>query len=40
MLIVGEKEASAKNVSIRKQGLGDQGTMTIDQFVTYFKEQL
>ncbi len=40
MLIIGEKEAEAKTVSIRKQGEGDQGTMSVDDFVSYFQELL
>ncbi len=37
MLIIGDKEASAKNVSLRKQGEGDQGSMSVGEFVTFFK---
>ena len=40
MLIIGEKEAGSKSVSLRKQGEGDQGTMTIEDFVQFFKTQL
>ena len=40
MLIIGEKEAGSKSVSLRKQGEGDQGTMTIEEFIQYFKTQL
>jgi len=40
MLIIGEKEAEGNVVSIRKQGEGDQGTMTVAEFVTYFQSQL
>ncbi len=40
MLIVGEKEAAEGKVSIRKQGEGDVGSMTIDEFETYFKQLL
>ena len=39
MLIVGEKEAQNNTVSVRKQGEGDIGTMTLDEFAAYFKEQ-
>lgn len=38
MLIVGDKEADVKKVAVRKQGEGDQGTMSIEEFVSYFKE--
>jgi len=37
MLIVGEKEEESATVSVRRQGEGDQGSMSIDDFVTYFK---
>lgn len=37
MLIIGDKEHTAKTVSLRKQGEGDQGTMSLDEFITYFK---
>ncbi len=37
MLIVGEKEAEEGKVSVRKQGEGDVGTMTLNEFETYFK---
>lgn len=38
MLIVGEKEVESGKVSVRKQGEGDQGSMSIEEFVAYFKE--
>jgi threonyl-tRNA synthetase len=40
MLIVGEKEAESGNVAVRKQGEGDLGAMTIDDFVKFIEEQL
>ena len=40
MLIIGEKEAESGNVAVRKQGEGDVGTMSIDEYVKYFTEQL
>ena len=40
MLIVGEKEVEAGGVAVRVQGQGDQGTMTLDEFVAYFQQQL
>lgn len=40
MLIVGEKEVENQTVSIRKQGEGDVGTMTISEFTEYFKALL
>ncbi len=36
MLIIGEKEAESGNVAVRKQGEGDVGTMSIEEFVEYF----
>jgi threonyl-tRNA synthetase len=40
MLIIGEKEAESGNVSVRKQGEGDVGTMSVEDFVKYFTAQL
>ena len=41
MMIVGEKEVESGTVSVRKQGEdGDQGSMTFDEFITYFKSLL
>ncbi len=40
MLIVGEKEAAEGKVSVRKQGEGDVGVMTIEEFKDYFQKQL
>ena len=34
MLIVGEKEAENQQVAVRKQGEGDQGTMSVEEFTT------
>lgn len=39
MLIVGEKEAEQKEVSIRKHGQGDQGSMPISEFISYFNRE-
>jgi threonyl-tRNA synthetase len=38
MLIIGDKEAEAGTVSVRRQGQGDMGTMTIPDFVNYFNK--
>ena len=38
MLIVGEKEAAEGTVSVRRQGEGDVGSMTLDAFAAYFQE--
>lgn len=40
MLIVGEKEVEEGKVSVRLQGQGDQGAMTVEEFVTYFNTLL
>ncbi len=40
MLIVGEKEADAGQVAVRIQGEGDQGAMTVAEFVEWFKGKL
>jgi threonyl-tRNA synthetase len=37
MLIVGEKEASENKVAVRKHGQGDQGTVSLEEFVNTFK---
>ncbi len=40
MLIVGEKEEEAKAVGVRKQGEGDLGAKSVQDFIGWFKEQL
>ncbi len=37
MLIVGEKEEESGTVSVRRQGEGDIGSMTAEEFAAYFK---
>ncbi len=37
MLIVGEQEAENHSVSVRVQGEGDKGSMTVDEFIGYFE---
>lgn len=37
MLIVGEKEVESGAVSVRRQGEGDIGSMSVEDFVAYFK---
>jgi threonyl-tRNA synthetase len=39
MLIVGEKEAEANAVAVRKHGHGDVGTFSHQEFLNYFKEE-
>jgi len=40
MLIVGEKEVAENRVSVRRQGEGDAGSMTLEEFRDYFEELL
>lgn len=40
MLILGEKEMEAEAVSVRKQGDGDIGTMSVAEFAGYFQKHL
>jgi len=40
MLIIGDKEAEARTVSVRRQGEGDKGSMSIPEFINFFKELL
>jgi threonyl-tRNA synthetase len=39
-LVVGEREAKAKTVAVRKKGKGDIGTMSIDEFARKIKEEI
>ena len=38
LLIVGEKEAAERTVSVRAQGEGDKGSMTLDDYCSYMSE--
>jgi len=40
MLIVGEKEAADRQVSVRRKGQGDVGTMSIDEFIALFQAEV
>jgi threonyl-tRNA synthetase len=40
MLIVGEKEAADQTVSVRRQGQGDQGSLSIDAFLAKTAEEI
>ncbi|MEZ4894354.1 MAG: His/Gly/Thr/Pro-type tRNA ligase C-terminal domain-containing protein [Saprospiraceae bacterium] len=40
LLIIGEKEVEAGTVSVRKQGEGDQGAVSVDAFAEMVKELL
>ena len=39
MLVVGENEEVSGTVSVRRRGEGDLGTMTLEEFITYFKKE-
>jgi threonyl-tRNA synthetase len=40
LLIVGEKEAENGTVSVRRQGEGDKGTMTIAEFSDFLRSEI
>ncbi len=40
MLIIGEKEVTENVVSVRRQGKGDAGASTIDDFITLITEEV
>lgn len=40
MLVIGEKEAEHDQVSVRIQGEGDKGVLSVDEFVKMFREML
>lgn len=40
MLVVGEKEMNEDKVSLRRQGIGDLGTKTIDEFIAEATEEI
>lgn len=39
MLVVGENEEAEGTISVRKRGEGDLGTMSIEDFIAYFKKE-
>ncbi len=39
MFIIGDKEAESKNVSVRRQGQGDLGAMSLIEFIDLFKKE-
>lgn len=39
LLIVGEKEMENNQVSVRRQGQGDQGTMSLEEFAEFIKKE-
>jgi threonyl-tRNA synthetase len=40
MLIIGEKEETSSTVSVRKQGEGDLGVMTMEEFAKFLTEEV
>jgi threonyl-tRNA synthetase len=40
LLIVGEKEEQNGTVAVRRQGEGDKGEFTVDEFVEYIKNEV
>jgi threonyl-tRNA synthetase len=40
MLIVGEKEQEEKKVSVRKHGQGDAGSVTLEEFIKLFQDEI
>jgi threonyl-tRNA synthetase len=40
LLIIGEKEAANGTISVRKQGEGDKGSMKVEEFVKFIKEEI
>ena len=40
LLIVGEKEENSSTVSVRKQGKGDIGTMELEEFTNFIRQQV
>ena len=40
LLIVGEKEAEEHRIAVRKQGVGDQGSMTIEEFAQIINNEV
>ncbi|GAB4330655.1 MAG: threonine--tRNA ligase [Flammeovirgaceae bacterium] len=39
MLVVGEKEQESRSVSVRRKGKGDLGSMELNAFIQYFKQE-
>ena len=40
MLVIGEKEVAEGKVAVRRQGEGDLGTMTIEEFAAFLQKQI
>lgn len=39
MFIIGDKEAEANSISVRRQGEGDMGAMSVEEFIELFKKE-
>jgi len=40
LLIIGEKEVETQSVSVRRQGEGDKGSMTLKEFASFLKDEV
>ncbi|MBM3420799.1 MAG: threonine--tRNA ligase, partial [Bacteroidetes bacterium] len=40
LIIVGEKEAESNTLAVRKQGEGDKGVMTLEEFVAFIRKEI
>jgi threonyl-tRNA synthetase len=40
LLIIGEKEVENKTVAVRKQGAGDQGSMKVEEFISFINSEI
>jgi threonyl-tRNA synthetase len=40
LLIIGEKEVENETIAVRKQGVGDQGSMKIEEFVSFINSEI
>jgi threonyl-tRNA synthetase len=40
ILVIGDKEQTAKTIAVRKRGLGDQGSMSIEEFIKRVNEEI
>jgi threonyl-tRNA synthetase len=40
ILVVGEKEAETETVAVRKQGEGDKGSMSMQEFADFIKQEI
>ena len=40
LLIVGEKECENNTVAVRRQGEGDKGTMSVDDFAAFITKEV